>query len=124
MTLLSDQRLTIIQTERGRTIAGTRITLNDVMHYLKADYSPECVTEKLGLTIGQVEMAIAYIAEHQEQVEAEYQAGLETAQEIRQYWDDHNRDRVARLSMMPITPEQAELRAKLAAWNDRLEASV
>ena len=28
----------IIRTERGLTIKGTRITLYDVMEYLKADY--------------------------------------------------------------------------------------
>jgi uncharacterized protein (DUF433 family) len=124
MKLISDQKLTIIRTERGKSIAGTRITLDDVIHYLKANYTPERIAEKLGLTIEQIECAIAYIAEHQAQVEAEYQTGLETAREIRQYWDDHNRDRIAKISTMPTTPEQAELRAKLSAWNDRIEASV
>jgi hypothetical protein len=57
MKLISDQKLTIICTERGRSIAGTWITLDDVMHYLKADYMPERVAEKLGLTIEQVECA-------------------------------------------------------------------
>lgn len=36
MTLASNEQATIIRTERGLTISGTRITLYDVMDFLKA----------------------------------------------------------------------------------------
>jgi hypothetical protein len=40
MTTTVNRRLAIIRTERGLTIAGTRITLYDVMDYLTAQYPP------------------------------------------------------------------------------------
>jgi uncharacterized protein (DUF433 family) len=124
MALVSNPTLNIIWTERGSSIAGTRITLYDVMDYLKADYSHHDIAEKLGLTIEQTDFAIDYIATNQQQVEREYQACLENAEEIRQYWEEHNRDRFARIAAMPLTSEKAALRAKLTAWNDRINASV
>jgi hypothetical protein len=48
MTSVSNQQPTIIRTERGLTISGTRITLYDVMDYIKAQYPPKFI-EKLGL---------------------------------------------------------------------------
>jgi uncharacterized protein (DUF433 family) len=124
MALVSNPKLNIIQTERGSSIAGTRITLSDVLDYLKADYSHHDIAQKLGLTIEQIDFAIDYIAANHPQVEAEYQACLETAKEIRQYWEEHNRDRFARIAAISPTPEKATLRAKLTAWNDRINASV
>ncbi len=46
MALVSNSPLNIIQTERGTSIAGTRITLYDVLDYLKADYSRHDIAEK------------------------------------------------------------------------------
>jgi hypothetical protein len=49
---------------------------------------------------------------------------LDTEQDIRQYWDEHNRDRFTKIAAMQPKPEQANLRAKLNAWNDRITASA
>jgi hypothetical protein len=49
MALVSDQKLNIIWNERGSSIAGTRITLYDVMIYLKANRSSHHISHKLGL---------------------------------------------------------------------------
>ncbi|NEP62676.1 MAG: DUF433 domain-containing protein, partial [Symploca sp. SIO2G7] len=38
MTLEQNEQETIIRTERGLTIAGTRITLYDVIDYIKTEY--------------------------------------------------------------------------------------
>lgn len=40
MTPTSNGQVSIIRTERGLTIARTRITLYDVIDYLKAQYPP------------------------------------------------------------------------------------
>ncbi|WP_228055766.1 hypothetical protein [Lusitaniella coriacea] len=45
----------------------------------------------------------------------EYQDVLRTREEIRQYWEEYNRDRVARIAKMPRKPETESLWAKLAA---------
>ena len=49
MSSASNEQSSIIRTERGLTITGTRITLYDVMDYLKAQYPPKLIREKLGL---------------------------------------------------------------------------
>lgn len=112
----------IIRTERGLTIAGTRITLYDVMDYLKAQYPPKLIREKLGLNDEQIHSALAYIETHHIEVEAEYQKCLQTAEEIRQYWEDRNREHFAKIAATPSKPVQEALRAKLQAWKARIEA--
>jgi uncharacterized protein (DUF433 family) len=122
MTLASGGQATIIRTERGLTISGTRITLYDVMDYLKAQYPSKLIREKLGLNDEQIRLALEYIDTHRAEVEAEYQECLQTAAEIRQYWEERNRERFAKIAAMPPKPGQEALRAKLQAWKARIEA--
>ncbi|NCS77682.1 MAG: DUF433 domain-containing protein [Microcystis aeruginosa K13-07] len=122
MTLASGGQATIIRTERGLTISGTRITLYDVMDYRKAQYPSKLIREKLALNDEQIRLALAYIDTHRAEVEAEYQECLQTAAEIRQYWEDRNRERFAKIAAMPPKPGQEALRAKLQAWKARIEA--
>lgn len=103
----------IIRTERGLTIAGTRISLYDVMDLLRAQYPPKLIRDKFNLTDAQTDAALLYIEANRTQIEAEYQEVLHTREEIRQYWEDRNRDRLAHLAAKPRTPEQEALRAKL-----------
>jgi uncharacterized protein (DUF433 family) len=124
MTTVSNGQSAIIRTERGLAIAGTRITLYDVMDYLKAQYPPKLIREKLCLNHEQLSFALAYIESHRDEVEAEYQEVLKTAQEIRQYWEDRNRERFAKIAGMPPKPGQEDLRAKLQAWKERIESQV
>ena len=122
MTSTSKEKPKIVRTERGMTIAGTRITLYDVMDYLKAEYPPKLIREKLGLNDEQIRSALAYIETYQAEVEAEYQECLQTAAEIRQFWEERNRERFAKMAAMPPLPGQEVLRAKLQTWKERLEA--
>jgi uncharacterized protein (DUF433 family) len=122
MTLASGGQATIIRTERGLTISGTRITLYDVMDYRKAHYPSKLIREKLGLNDEQIRLALEYIDTHRAEVEAEYQECLQTAAEIRQYWEERNRERFAKIAAMSPKPGQEALRAKLQAWKARIEA--
>lgn len=124
MTAASNKESPIIRTERGLTIAGTRITLYDVMDYLTASYPAKLIREKLCLTDEQVNYALSYIEAHQAEVEIEYQEVLKIAEDNRQYWEKRNRDHFNRLAAMPPKPGQEALRAKLQAWKDRLESKV
>ena len=112
----------IIRTERGLTIARTRITIYDVMDYLKAQYPPKLISEKLGLNDAQIHAALAFIKANHTKVETEYQECLKTAEEIRQYWEERNRERFAKIAAMPPKPDQEFLRAKLQRWKARIEA--
>src|SRR5438132_11138104 len=105
----------IIRTERGLTIAGTRITLYDVMDYLVEDSLPRLICDRLNLTDQQVADALNYIAANRAEVEAEYQQVLQEADETRQYWEERNRERMAEIAAMPPKPGQEVIRAKLQA---------
>ncbi|NEO01741.1 MAG: DUF433 domain-containing protein [Moorea sp. SIO3I7] len=103
----------IIRTEWGLTIAGTRITLYDVMDYVTAQYPPKLIGDVLNLTNEQVSAALSYIEENRTQVEAEYQTILQEEQENRQYWEQRNREHFARIATMPPKPGREALWAKL-----------
>lgn len=111
---------TVVRTSRGLSIAGTRITLYQLMDYLKADYPPEVIRDRFRLTIKQMLEAIEYIETHQDEVEAEYKLVLEKAAANRHYWEDRNREQLARIAATPPKPEQAEIWSKLQAWKTRL----
>jgi uncharacterized protein (DUF433 family) len=110
----------VILTPRGLTIAGTRITLYDVMDYVTAEYPPKFIRDMLNLTDEQVNAALSYIEAHRAEVEAEYQTVLREAEEIRQYWEERNRERIAQIKALPPKPGQEAIRAKLQAWKEKL----
>jgi uncharacterized protein (DUF433 family) len=124
MTWIPSGQSAIVRTERGLTIAGTRITLYDVMDYFTAGYPKKLIREKLCLTDAQVEVALSYIEAHQTEVEAEYQQVLQIAEDNRQYWEGRNREHFARIAAIPPKPGQEVIRAKLQAWKNRLESKV
>jgi uncharacterized protein (DUF433 family) len=51
-------------------IAGTRITIYDIVHYLEAGRSPEVIAGILPVTVEQVQCAIQCIEEHKDAVMA------------------------------------------------------
>lgn len=67
----------IIDRGRGPEIAGTRITVYDVMDYYKHGWPPSIIAALFEVMPEQVEAAIAYINEHQDEVVPEYQKMLE-----------------------------------------------
>ncbi|MEG4116367.1 DUF433 domain-containing protein [Microcoleus sp. N9_B4] len=122
MTPVSDKQATIIRTERGLTISTTRLTLYDVIDFLKAEYSPKLIRNKFNLTDDQLNAALSYIEANRDQIETEYQQVLQTRAEIRSYWEDRNRERFDRIAMMPHKPGQEALWAKLEEQKARRAA--
>jgi len=61
-----------------------------------------------------------YIEEHRPEVEAEYQQVLAYAAEVRRYWEERNRDRVARIAASPPPPGKEAIWAKLEARKAQL----
>jgi uncharacterized protein (DUF433 family) len=111
---------TVVRTSRGLSIAGTRITLYQIMDSLKANQPLELIRDRFRLTIKQMAEVIEYIETHYEEVEAEYQQVLENAEENRQYWEERNRERLAEIAAMPPKAGQEEIWSKLQAWKARL----
>jgi len=105
----------IVRTERGLSLAGTRITLYDIMDYLKADWPPRLIQHWLNLTEQQIADALAYINAHRDLVEAEYQLVLQHAEANRHYWEERNRERFEQIAKLPPKPGYEAVYAKLQA---------
>jgi uncharacterized protein (DUF433 family) len=124
MVSTSDGKAAIIRTERGLTIAGTRITLYDVMDYVTAQYPPKFIQGLFDLTEEQINAALAYIETYRAEVEAEYQQVLQEAEELRQYYEEQNRERVARSAAKPPKPGTEAAWEKLRAAKAKRESKV
>jgi hypothetical protein len=94
------------------------------MDSFTAGYRAKLIREKLCLTDAQVGAALFYIEAHQTEVEAEYQEVLQIAEDNRQYWEERNREHLARLADSSLPSRQEALRAKLQAWKNRLKSKV
>ncbi|MEH1936530.1 MAG: DUF433 domain-containing protein [Nostoc sp.] len=124
MTLASNGQATIIRTERGLTIAGTRITLYDVMDYVTEQYPPKFIQGLFDLTEEQINAALAYIETNRADVEAEYQIVLKEAEELQQYYEEKNRDLIARIAVKPPKPGTEAAWEKLQAARAKRESKV
>ena len=120
MTESTNAQATIVRTSRGLSIAGTRITLYQVMDYVKAGWPSELIQHWLDLSEKQITDTMDYIATHRSEVEAEYEMVVQQAEESRQYWEARNRERFATLATMTPKPGQEAIRAKLQAWKAKL----
>lgn len=61
----------IVETPRGPSLAGTRITVYSVMDYIKAGRSKYYIEQIMQLTPEQVDAVFAYVEQHREAVESE-----------------------------------------------------
>lgn len=123
MIQTQEKQQTVVRREdMGLTIGGTRLTLYDIMDYLKADWPVKRIQTLFKLSDQQMADIIEYIDVNREEVETEYQLVLKQAEENRRYWEERNRERFAQIAAMPPKPGQEELRAKLKEWKERLAA--
>lgn len=113
---------TVVRTERGLTIKGTRITLYQILDYLHEDWPPKLIRHWHDLTDAQMNDVMAYIEAHREEVEAEYQEVLKQAEDIRQYWEERNRERTARFDPDNLSPERRALWDRLQAWKEQIKS--
>lgn len=106
----------VVRTSRGLSVAGTRITLYQIMDYVKANEPPEVIRDHFRLTIRQTDAVMAYIRTHYDEVDAEYRDILAKAEEIRQYWSERNKYRFAEIASLPRKPEHKEIWEKFDRW--------
>ncbi|MEG4996959.1 DUF433 domain-containing protein [Microcoleus sp. B4-D4] len=124
MTTISNEQTAIIRTERGLTVAGTRITIYDIMDYVTAQYPPKFIRGLFDLTEAQINAALAYIEQNRADVEAEYQMVLKEAEELRLYYEEKNRDLIARIAAQPPRPRTEAAWQKLRAAKAKLDAKA
>lgn len=111
---------TVVRTERGLSVAGTRITLYQIMDYVTAGEPPEVIRDHFRLTIRQTENVLNYIQTHYDEVDREYRKIVAQAEESRRYWSERNRKRFAEIAESSRKPEHQEIWAKLDEWKERL----
>jgi uncharacterized protein (DUF433 family) len=120
MADIANPQPTVIRTSRGLSIAGRRLTLYSIMDYLQAGWPPHLVRDEFNLTDNQMADVLSYIETHRDEVEQEYQAVLQHAEETRQYWEERTRERRKHIAHTPPKPGQEEIRARLQAAKARL----
>ena len=114
---LPRENRTVIQTERGLTVKGSRLTLYDILGAMKKGESLKNIRDIYELTDEEMLDILDYIHLHQEEVEKEYQEVLESAERNRKYWEDRNRELTGK------TYQQREMiRAKLREWREQYHA--
>lgn len=80
----------IVETPRGPSLAGTRITVYSVMDLIKANRSKRYIEQMMRLTPEQVDAVFAYVEEHQEEVERDYAEILRRSEELRLRYEEQN----------------------------------
>ncbi len=114
----------IVRTARGLTIAGTGVTLYDVMDYLIAKRPTKLMREKLRLSPAQAAAALAHIEANRAEIEAEYRDIVEIAKQNRQHWNQQSQHCSTQLSVVISQQEQTALQSKLQLWRGLLSAKA
>lgn len=119
----SNAKVAIIRTERGLTISGTRITLYDVMDYVKAQYPAKFIQGLFELTDEQINAALSYIEINRDVVEAEYAQVVRETEELQTYYASQNRDRLISTAAKIKTGNEAAWK-KLQTMRSQRELKV
>jgi uncharacterized protein (DUF433 family) len=104
----------IVETPRGPSIAGTRITVYSVLDYLKGNWSRNFIRQMLRITDEQLDAVIEYVAQHKEEVERDYAAILRRAEELRARYEAPNRARSPFPPELPLDEQRQLLLERLA----------
>lgn len=108
---------TVIRTERGLTVKGSRLTLYDIMGAMKKGESLKNIRDIYELADEEILDVLDYIHMHKEEVEKEYQEILKSAEENQKYWEEKNREQLDK------TYQQRDvIRAKLREWREQYHA--
>ncbi|MEM7538145.1 MAG: DUF433 domain-containing protein [Chloroflexota bacterium] len=95
----------VVRTPRGLSVRGTRITLYQIMDYIKAGLSNTDIREDFNLSYRDVDEIFKYIEENEEDFENEYQRIVKQNEEERRYWEEYNRERFERIAKTPRNPK-------------------
>ena len=108
---------TVVRTEAGLTVKGSRLTLYYILDGIKAGTSLKDIRDMYELTDEETLDILDYIHLNKEAVESEYQQVLKTADENQKYWEERNRELAAK------NYQQKEIvRAKLREWREQYHA--
>jgi uncharacterized protein (DUF433 family) len=83
----------IVETSRGPSIAGTRITVFSVMDSLKSEHSRDLIKQLFLISDEQLDAVLEYISAHRTQVEEEYAEIVRRSQHRRAFYEPIFRER-------------------------------
>ena len=104
----------VVETGRGPSIAGTRITVFSVMDSIKSGHSAELIKQLFLISDEQLEAVLEYIAEHQEEVEREYSEIVRRSMERRKVYERVFKERSSFPREMAVEELRRALHRKLA----------
>lgn len=108
---------TVIRTDAGLTVKGSRLTLYYILDSIKAETSLKDIRDMYELTDEEMLDILDYIHLNKDLVEREYQQILKTSEENRKYWEQKN------IELMGKNYEQREkVRMKLKEWREQYRA--
>jgi uncharacterized protein (DUF433 family) len=113
----------IVETPRGPSLVGTRITVYSVMDYIKAGSSRLFILKIMGLTDEQLNAVYEYIGQHKEEVERDYARIVARSEEMRAYYEEQNRHRWRFPPDMPREELQRLAREKLEQMKKAAETN-
>jgi uncharacterized protein (DUF433 family) len=106
----------IVETPRGPSVAGTRITVYSLMDLIKADWSREQILQVMPLiTAEQLDAVYEYIEQHREEVERDYARILRRSAELREHYEKVYRERSPFPPDMPPEEKRRLMVQKLEA---------
>lgn len=119
----SKKQQTVIRTERGLSIGGTRLTLYTIMEHLKDEWPPHLVRDWFDLTEQQMREILHFIAENRATIEAEYAEVMRLSAESEQYWRQRNQEYFNQIAKLPSPPGLEAAWEKLQHEKTRLGIS-
>jgi uncharacterized protein (DUF433 family) len=114
----------IVQTSRGPSINGTRLTVYHIMDMLKYGRSPDYVQGWHHLSDEEMAAVMQYLKQNEEELELEYAGILRRAEKDRLDWTERNKNRANVPAAPPANEKVALAREKLAAIKRERDASL
>ncbi len=112
----------IVETPRGPSLVGTRITVYSVMDYIKGGWSRFFIRQIMNLTDEQLDAVYKYIEQHKEEVERDYARIVARSKELRAYYEEQNRHRSPFPPDMPMEERKKLMLQKLEQMKKAAEA--
>src|SRR5262245_52349729 len=113
MNAESSKTSLIVETPRGPSLVGTRITGYSIMDSIKGARSRAYILQIMNLTNEQLDAVYEYIEQYREQVEKDYARIVARSEEMRAYYEEQNRGRSPFPPDMPREERQRLARQKL-----------
>lgn len=106
-------RYRVVETDIGPLISESRVTVFDVLELAKKGRNRYEIGLTLNLTPMQVAVALDYIDDHREALEAELVEILARKAEREAYWRAVASEREEQIARLPLTPEREAVYARL-----------